>query len=644
MAKVKKSLYDFCLENEEYKYLLDDWCYEKNIIKPNDISYGSGKKVWWKCNKGHTYISDVHHKTSGFYKCPYCSGHLVIEGETDLKSKFPELLDEWDYEKNDKLGIFPNEVSVHSNEKVWWKCDKGHSFFTSINVRTPHKSRKKRFSTCPICANRKVIEGYNDLASQYPKLLDEWDYEKNNVLNVKPNEIPFGTKKKVWWKCKYGHSWNTSVCCRTRKENPTSCPICHNGNSSMIEMALYITLKKYYKNIKHREKINGLEYDIYIPELNLLIEYNGWNWHKDKVEQDLNKYKYAIKNNYNFFCIIEHQTKEYKEIISKIRDVEKSKNVLLLNTSKNMRSLISICKFIFENLYNRKYINKIIEVDKDIDGITREFCNHLGDKKSFAEEYPDIAKEWHPIRNGNSTPNQFLSGSSYKAWWVCEQGHEYKTTISHRTEKKGTSCPICSNRKLLQGFNDLLTLRPDIASEWDYKKNNIAPNEVFRGSGVKVWWLCEKGHSYRTSVNHRTSREGGCPYCCNKLLLKGFNDFASQYPEILKDWDYSKNIGIDPSEVLAGSRKVVWWKCKDCGNEWKSLICTRVTGVGCKNCRSKVVNNKSGKNLNTQEIFNSIKQASLSIGLKSISQVSKCCNGVGKTAGGYHWAYYEEKE
>ena len=59
--------------------ILKQWDYEKNDIKPEEISHGSGKKVWWKCSKGHSYEMTVYKKLSRAASCPVCSGHKTVK-------------------------------------------------------------------------------------------------------------------------------------------------------------------------------------------------------------------------------------------------------------------------------------------------------------------------------------------------------------------------------------------------------------------------------------------------------------------------------------------------------------------------------------------------------------------------------------
>ena len=125
--------------------------------------------------------------------------------------------------------------------------------------------------------------------------------------------------------------------------------------------------------------------------------------------------------------------------------------------------------------------------------------------------------------------------------------------------------------------------------EWNWEENNkikIFPNEIFWGSGKKVHWICYNGHKWITSIRHRTLRGTNCPYCSNKKILSGYNDLKSQRPDLMKEWDYEKNI-LDPEKVAILSPKKAYWICPK-GHKYEKSIYDRVKGKGCPVCvRSK---------------------------------------------------------
>lgn len=156
---------------------------------------------------------------------------------------------------------------------------------------------------------------------------------------------------------------------------------------------------------------------------------------------------------------------------------------------------------------------------------------------------PDIASEWYQPLNGSITPDMVIYGSNRKITvngiikmpsWKCSQcGYIYDNTANKRVH--GIGCPVCSNMTIIKGINDLLTLYPDIASEWYQPMNgNVTPDMVSKGTEtirikdknnpkktirVKPAWKCsECSHVWRAYVYSRTgSMKSGCPRCSQIL-------------------------------------------------------------------------------------------------------------------------------
>ena len=206
----------------------------------------------------------------------------------------------------------------------------------------------------------------------------------------------------------------------------------------------------------------------------------------------------------------------------------------------------------------------------------------------FVTLFPDIAKEWNYAKNMNMKPESFSPHSDRKVWWICRQGHEWKANISSRTGKHKTGCPVCSGRKVLQGFNDLEHLRPDLAAKWNYKKNiDINPSQVYVHSNKSVWWICSRGHEWEAPIKKMAIAKGNyCPYCTNRRILAGFNDLKTTNPDIAIEWDETKNKELMPTDVSKGSHYKVWWKCSSCGYNWQAVICSRTgrKACGCPKC------------------------------------------------------------
>ncbi|MBQ2304828.1 MAG: hypothetical protein II181_01875, partial [Firmicutes bacterium] len=121
----------------------EEWDYEKNdSLKPELLLPKSGKIVWWKCPKGHSYQASIIYRTTKGGGCPYCSHQKLLSGFNDLQTLYPDTLTEWDYSKND---LPPNQYMAHVAKKVWWLCPAGHSYNMTIAAHTSGRR-------CPICA------------------------------------------------------------------------------------------------------------------------------------------------------------------------------------------------------------------------------------------------------------------------------------------------------------------------------------------------------------------------------------------------------------------------------------------------------------------------------------------------------------
>lgn len=126
---------------------------------------------------------------------------------------------------------------------------------------------------------------------------------------------------------------------------------------------------------------------------------------------------------------------------------------------------------------------------------------------------------------------------------------------------KKCGCPFCSGKKVLHGFNDSLTVCPDIAAEWHPSLNgDLEPSDFTRGSKTDAWWQCPNGHDYPAKINNRVNG-AGCPYCAGKKVLSGFNDLSTVNPKIAAEWDVSKNGSLLPSMVTNSCAKNVYWRC-----------------------------------------------------------------------------------
>ena len=367
-----------------------------------------------------------------------------------LSIRFPLLLSQWHPIKNGNLKLDDFGRGGYSRKiKVWWKCNEGHEWESTINNR-------KNGRGCPYCSNKKVSI-QNSLAFKYPKIAKQWHPTKNG--NKTPNDYTSGSQIKVWWKCPVAkdHEWQSTICSRTINGNG-GCSCC-DGRTCVGSTCLAGT------------------------HPHLVCEWD--------CERNGKMTPYNVVN---------------------------AKDELVWWKCKKGHSWD-------DSIRHRKHGRKC------------PYCSgkRVCDDNSLAINRPDIAKQWHPTKNGNKTPNDCTCGSNIKVWWKCgiAEDHQWKTSINHRTN--GKNCPCCENLKCVKS-NCLATMRPDIALEWDYDNNIKNPQNVVYTSAGKFWWKCKKGHSWKASLDSRNGRNTGCPVCREstgekliRLILKQSNlEFNSQ--------------------------------------------------------------------------------------------------------------------
>ena len=203
-------------------------------------------------------------------------------------------------------------------------------------------------------------------------------------------------------------------------------------------------------------------------------------------------------------------------------------------------------------------------------------------------DHPHLSCEWDESANIDLSPDTVSHGSKKRAFWVCEAGHKWQAAIYARTGG-GKNCPYCSNRRVLEGFNDLATKNADALKLWDHEKNDLSPTEVTVASHKRVWWKCENGHAWQASVASVASLGSGCPYCSGKRVIKGENDLESCSPALAGEWCGEKN-PCSSDEISRGSKKKAFWTC-ELGHTWQATVYSRTgkQSASCPYCSNRRV-------------------------------------------------------
>lgn len=561
---------------------------------------------------------------------------------TEYLSGVSRLMQEWDWEKNT---LDPATLGSQSNQKAWWKCKYGHSWQAKINnryngrgcpicryrLKTSFPEQAVFFYVKQLFTD--AINGYTDIFKNgmeldifVPSLMVGVEYDGK----AWHNEKSISKEKRKFEICKNNEIFLLRIV-ETLEQNEITCDqkilVADTYNSQYLDKAIRECLFILAKIGKlQSEKLNNdvwvnterdqnAIYEQYIVELeknSLANTYpeiaNEWNTDKNGTltpkmfsSHSSTSVWWKCKNGHEWRAAINTRTSGrgcpycsgnyvldgFNDLATHYPNIAKEWNYKKNGQLKpNHVTFGSGKKVWWLCEYGHEWQAAINNRTSNNRGCP--YCT--GEKVLIGVDdlltiNPTLASEWHPTKNRDFLPQNFKPNSNIKVWWLCPRcGYEYQAIIANRT--KGTGCKNCSNQILHSGINDLETLYPNIALEWDYEKNgDVKPNQIFPKSNKNYWWKCAKGHTWQTTPNSRTAG-CNCPYCSGNKVWIGFNDLATTHSEISTEWNYEKNGDLTPQMVSAGSGKKVWWKCTKCGKEYQAIIGNRVKGYGCK-CSGK---------------------------------------------------------
>ena len=388
----------------------------------------SGKKVWWRCEKGHEWMASVISRSRG-YGCPYCNNRTPLPGYNDLATRNPELAAQWDYDANAPLT--PDQVMPHTDKSVFWICEKGHHWKAHISSRSTGTG-------CPICANMKIIPGLNDFATLRPDLMKEWDYAKNG--DVSPQQLSEKTDKKVWWCCKLGHEWQASL--KFRARGKVGCPICANN----AILTGFNDLATTYPNLAAQwdQKKNG---DLTPQQVTSGSDKKVW-WICDKGHEWMTSVMNRTRRGDGCpYCSNRKVLAGFNDLATIAPGIaaqwHPSRNGSLTPQdvgAGSMRNVWWQCPLGHE--WEAAISKRVLRQDKCPYCVNRRVWPGFND---LATLEPEIAAQWHPALNGSLTAHTVLAGSNRYAWWICHEGHVWRTIISNRTSPRSRSgCPVCA--------------------------------------------------------------------------------------------------------------------------------------------------------------------------------------------------------
>lgn len=491
----------------KYPKLAKEWDWEKNgDTKPEECSPRSSSKVWWRCKKGHSWAATICNRTRNFKKsaCPYCSNKR-LSVDNSLAQVRPGIAKQWHPQKNGP--ITPHEVVAGGSKKIWWVCKHGHEWQAPIGRRVISGSG------CPKCClqtSRIEIAIYTELDALFGDV--SWREKISGYecdIYLRDNKIGIEIDGVYWHSRRPTQELAKSTAFKTAgiqlfRLREAGLPLLsefdiaykHSEPEFLIVSRLVTSLIKHARLTK--EQYARLSDYLEGPGLinEKLYRTLVANLPAPPPGQSLADKHPDIAKQWAYDLNAPLSPEHFRPQASK-KVWWRCENGHAWRTTPNIR--------VFQGT--------------GCPTCPRPDYRAVTDGRSLAILNPDLAKEWHPEKNGNLRPEDVRPKSNKKIWWRCSKGHEWHVPVSSRAD--GSGCPYCSGRYATKA-NNLAGKYPELVNEWDQEKNKgLNPAEITPYSNRKVWWQCKKGHGWQATLYNRAKNKSGCPICARENARKG---------------------------------------------------------------------------------------------------------------------------
>lgn len=452
---VKYRIKKFGSLKERFPEILKEWDFKKNIIKPENISPFSSKKIWWRCSKNHSWRAEVSNRTGNKTGCPDCNNFKTSRAEIRIYAELSSFINDvkWSYYlKKRQLDIYlPKlklafEVDGHYHKEKYLIDKKKNLFFkkkgiTIIRLRDEilktkisykdffiktgdlknedlqkiYKILKKKKLSKEEKSNLnkriKIKNFFNDkeyrricsflpgpppeksIKILFPEIVNEWDYKKNFPLQ--PTMFTKGSNAKVWWicpKCNLSYLQAIYNRCGSYKQGCKPCSDIEGGKKRSL------TVLKKVGSIEDKR-----------PELakQFLKTKNIEKLSNIPITSQLKAWWYCNKHKHSWQAIV------YDRAIAKKHN----------------------CKLCY--LENAHEIRRL---------------SYFKKKKALYFNYPNIFKHLDNKFNKNLNLKTFTYGSKYKLWFRCNKNHIFQSQPNTQTANaidklKCRKCSFESRRK-----------------------------------------------------------------------------------------------------------------------------------------------------------------------------------------------------
>jgi hypothetical protein len=415
-------------------------------------------------------------------------------------------------------------------------------------------------------------------AKAYPEAAQMWDYKRN--CGFGPEDFSYGSTVCCWFKCPEGpdHSFQSQLKTMSRAARGETwsmgCGFCHGLKTSVTN-----NLADKYPKIAKQWMVrkNGLG----PSQVSYGSDKIAW-WKCTKGHE----WKATVYSRTICDCGCPKcnraepiDLRDYPKVLKEF-DTKKNRG-LDPRVLPNSARVFWICTINSEHKWQSRY-------SRTTKGIRCPYCtNKKGSKgNNLQQSHSEVAKLWHPDKNGGRKPTDVTATSHHRVWWKCKRApdHEWQATIRNCVKAK-YHCPFCSYQ-LASITNAIATVVPQLAKEWHPTLNDKKPTEVTSGSNYRAWWKCDKGpdHEWQAQIADRVHYATECPFCTFRKTSVT-NVISTQAPHLVAEWHIKKNGKVTPANERIRSTKPRWWVCSECSHEWQATPRQRlVNGSSCPRC------------------------------------------------------------
>jgi hypothetical protein len=441
-------------------------------------------------------------------------------------------------------------VTYGSIRKLRWACPEGHQYEATPNNRT-------HGTGCPFCSGKKVLPGFNDLATTHPALAAQ-------VAFGDPTSVSAGSHRRLDWACSLGHTWPESVALRVRGYG---CPYC----SGQRVLAGFNDLETTHPAIA-AEALGWNPTTVSKGSNTALMWSCPLGHHYEATPNKRTSGRgCAYCSGNRVLAGFNDLATRYPEIA--VQALDWDPGTVTFGSNDRLPWRCPAGHVWLTAVKNRVRGRGCPTCGAGRSPSSPEAANRwrgpnrvIPGENDVASARPDLAAEalgWDPatVSAKNAQPRL----------WRCTEGHEWEVAPARRVA--GSPCPYCSGQRVLPGRNDLATLYPELAADalgWD-------PGTVHAGSWTRMRWICDAGHEWSAPIGERV-RGSGCPTCAGRVVRAGFNDLATTHPDLAAQAD-----GWDPTTISKGHITKLPWVCPK-GHRWFAPPNNRARGVGCPTC------------------------------------------------------------